>query len=58
MSILVGCVTLPSGIFKKMDQQRRGVAKLERMLSELSLSEAAGGRPMETEVGTSEQGGD
>lgn len=40
----------PSGIGKKMDQLRRSVEKLERILYELSLSEAAGGRPIHTEV--------
>lgn len=32
----------PSGINKKMDQNRRSVEKLERMLYEMSLSEATG----------------
>jgi len=35
---------LPGGINKKMDQLRRSVEKLERMLYEMSLSEATGGR--------------
>jgi predicted translin family RNA/ssDNA-binding protein len=39
----------PSGISKKMDQLRRSVEKLERILYEMSLSEAAGGRKVESE---------
>lgn len=35
---------LPGGINKKMEQLRRSVEKLERMLYEMSLSEATGGR--------------
>ena len=38
----------PTGISKKMDQLRRSVEKLERILYEMSLSEAAGGRKVET----------
>jgi len=41
---------LPSGIGKKMDQVRRSVEKLERMLYEISLSEAAGGRNVHSNV--------
>ena len=40
---------LPGGIGKKMDQLRRSVEKLERMLYEMSLSEAAGGRNVATD---------
>ena len=39
----------PNSIGKKMDQLRRSVEKLERMLYDMSLSEAAGGRKVETE---------
>lgn len=39
---------LPGGINKKMDQLGRSVEKLERMLYEMSLTEAAGGRAMAT----------
>jgi predicted translin family RNA/ssDNA-binding protein len=39
----------PSGIGKKMDQLRRSVEKLQRILYEMSLSEAAGGRKVESE---------
>lgn len=39
---------LPQGISKKMDQLRRSVEKIERMLYEMSLSDAAGGRKVET----------
>lgn len=35
---------IPSGVNKKMDQLRRSVEKLERMLYEMSLSEATGRR--------------
>jgi predicted translin family RNA/ssDNA-binding protein len=38
----------PTGISKKMDQLRRSVEKLERILYEMSLSEAAGGRKVES----------
>ena len=44
-SILTALETLdrlPQGIYKKMDQNRRSVEKLERMLYEMSLSEATG----------------
>lgn len=41
---------LPNGIGKKMDQVRRSVEKLERMLYEMSLSEAAGGRNVYSNV--------
>lgn len=40
---------LPGGINKKMDQLRQSVYKLERMLYEMSLSEATGGRNMVTD---------
>lgn len=43
---------LPGAIGKKMDQLRRSVEKLERMTYEMSLSEAAGGRPIATEATT------
>lgn len=38
----------PKEIGKKMDQLRRSVEKLERILYEMSLSEAAGGRGVQT----------
>lgn len=41
---------LPGSINKKMDQLRRSVEKLERMLYEMSLTEAAGGRAVATET--------
>lgn len=41
---------LPQGIPKKMDQLRYSVEKIERMLYEMSLSEAAGGRNVRSEV--------
>ena len=40
---------LPPGIGKKIDQLRRSVEKLERMLYEMSLTEATGGLKVETE---------
>jgi len=40
--------TVPKNIGKKMDQLRRSVEKLERMLYEMSLSEATGGRNVNT----------
>jgi predicted translin family RNA/ssDNA-binding protein len=39
----------PSGIGKKMDQLRQSLEKLQRILYEMSLSEAAGGRKVESE---------
>ena len=39
----------PGGVGKKMDQLRRTVEKMERMLYEMSLSEAAGGRKVDSE---------
>jgi predicted translin family RNA/ssDNA-binding protein len=39
----------PGSIGKKMDQLRRSVEKIERMTYEMSLSEAAGGRKVNTE---------
>jgi predicted translin family RNA/ssDNA-binding protein len=41
---------LPGGVAKKMDALRQSVEKLERMLYEMSLSEAAGGRNVTSEV--------
>ena len=41
---------LPSGINKKMETLRRSVEKIERMLYEMSLSEAAGGRAVQSEA--------
>lgn len=41
---------LPGGLGKKMDALRRSVEKLERMLYEMSLSEAAGGRNVKSDV--------
>ena len=38
---------LPGGVGKKVDQLRRSVEKLERMLYEMSLSEATGGRTVD-----------
>jgi predicted translin family RNA/ssDNA-binding protein len=40
----------PHGIGKKVDQLRRSVEKLERMVYEMSLSEAAGGRLVQTDI--------
>ena len=45
-----GIPVFPSGVGKKMDTLRRSIEKLERILYELSLSEAAGGRPVQSEV--------
>ena len=55
LSTIQSLPVFPSGIGKKMDQLRRSVEKLERILYELSLSEAAGGRPVHTEVEGGEQ---
>jgi predicted translin family RNA/ssDNA-binding protein len=41
---------LPQGVGKKLDGLRRSVDKLERMMYEMSLSEAAGGRQVRTDV--------
>jgi predicted translin family RNA/ssDNA-binding protein len=41
---------LPPGIGKKLDSVRIGIEKMERMLYELSLSEAAGGRYVKSDV--------
>ena len=41
-----------------MDQLRRSIEKLERILYELSLSEAAGGRPVQSELESTEQSND
>ena len=40
---------LPGGIGKKMGAARQSVEKLERMLYEMSLSQAAGGRSVQTQ---------
>jgi len=45
---------LPGGIGKKMEPLQRCVEKLERMLYEMSLSQAAGGRNVHTEVNSSD----
>jgi len=37
-------------VFKKLEAVRRTEEKMERMLYEMSLSEAAGGRPVQTDV--------
>jgi predicted translin family RNA/ssDNA-binding protein len=55
LSAIQSLPVFPSGIGKKMDQLRRSIEKLERILYELSLSEAAGGRPVQTEVEGGEQ---
>jgi len=47
---------LPQGIGKKMDAVRRSVEKLERMLYEMSLSEAAGGRNVKSDMEVVEDG--
>jgi predicted translin family RNA/ssDNA-binding protein len=41
---------LPHGVGKKMDALRISIEKMERMLYELSLSEAAGGRNVRSDV--------
>ena len=43
------------GAQKKMDAVRRSVEKLERMLYELSLSAAVGGRNVQSHVNEMEQ---
>jgi predicted translin family RNA/ssDNA-binding protein len=55
LSAIQSLTVFPAGIGKKMDQLRRSVEKLERILYELSLSEAAGGRPVQTEVESDHQ---
>lgn len=50
LSAIQSMPVFPSGIGKKMDTLRRSIEKLERILYELSLSEAAGGRPVQSEV--------
>lgn len=50
LSAIQSMPVFPSSIGKKMDQNRRSIEKLERMLYELSLSAAAGGRPVTSEV--------
>ena len=45
----------PAGVGKKVDMVRRSVEKIERMLYELSLSEAAGGRKVQSDVEMEEQ---
>lgn len=47
---------LPGGIGKKLEPLRRSVEKLERMLYEMSLSEAAGGRNVQTGVESARDG--
>lgn len=47
---LEGLGRLPGSIGKKIDAVRKSVEKIERMLYELSLSEAAGGRQLQSEV--------
>ena len=49
---------LPGGTGKKMDALRRSVEKLERILYELSLSEATGGRNMVVEFEDTGGGGE
>ena len=46
---------LPGGIGKKLDQLRRSVEKLERMLYEMSLSDATGGRILDTQEDMAEE---
>ena len=58
LSAIQSMPVFPSGIGKKMDQLRRSIEKLERILYELSLSEAAGGRPVQTEMESTEQQND
>jgi predicted translin family RNA/ssDNA-binding protein len=50
LSAIQSMPVFPSSIGKKMDTLRRSIEKLERMLYELSLSAAAGGRPVTSEV--------
>ena len=47
---------MPRAIDKKTDMVRKSVEKLERMLYEMSLSEAAGGRPVQSEAVVAEMG--
>ena len=54
LSAIQSMPVFPSDIGKKMGQLRRSIEKLERILYELSLSEAAGGRPVTSEVDTGE----
>jgi len=44
----------PHSIGKKLQEVRRSVEKLQRILYEMSLSEAAGGRDMKTEIDMAE----
>lgn len=54
LSAIQAMPVFPSEIGKKIGPLRRSIEKLERILYELSLSEAAGGRPVTSEIETGE----
>lgn len=55
LSALQTMESWPAGTGKKLDPVRHSVEKLERMLYEMSLSEAAGGRKMKSDVAPMEE---